>query len=237
MSVKKWEKYKILFKYGLATEDEISKQIRRYKKKEVHKMCNELSNNLAQGNPTDIYIIKLVPKQLRFKLKNFKLRSPDDLIPFLNEVKTNKQIEEIWYCKNRLDPNRNCVYGRLYINNSGTHVNQYIEQVWADTARKIEEITHNQQITYVRAKRLNWGWRYFIEHINCEKNSKDIILNDFWECAKQIEARKEQIQNLADDLFRLGIYSFDIEYKIINGCLSFIDWDTANDMAVLENLL
>ena len=59
-------------------------------------------------------------------------------------------------------------------------------------------------------------------------------LNEF---AKQIEIKRNKLEKFANDLYKIGICSFDIEYKMINGRIVIIDWDTSFDEMVLEELL
>ena len=239
MSVKKWLKYELLIKYGLSTEAEISAQIKRYKKTEIDKLYNDIGSHIDQRHRTEsVFVIKLVSKELRFKLKNYRIYNRKNLDDFIEDVKSYNKFEEIWYCETKLDFDDGGVYGRLYINNGGkTEVSHCVEMVWADTARKLESILYNQEITYLRAKRLGWGWRYKIAEINCTKNKINKILYDFYGSVRQLENKKDEIVCFAEDLFEVGICTFDIEYKVVNGQVSIIDWDTPNDILVLERLL
>lgn len=238
MITKKWLKYEILIKYGLSTKDELDSQIKRYKKSEIDKLYEDILKELGQNSNSNIYVLKLVPKELRFKLKNYKIYGQKDLEIAVKDLKMQSKFEEIWCCKTKLDLDGSGIYGRFYINSGGkTEVFQCIEQVWSDTARKLENILKNQKLTYIRAKRTGWGWRYNIEEINCKKQGERKILHDLWEVAKQIEIKRNRIEEFANDLYKIGICSFDIEYKVINGRIVIIDWDTSSDEMVLEELL
>ncbi len=238
MITKKWLKYEILIKYGLSTREELDTQIKRYQKSEIDRLYKDILKELGQNNTSYIYVLKLVPKELRFKLKNYKIYEQKDLEITVKDLNMQSKFEEIWCCKTKLGLDGGGIYGRFYINSGGkTEVFQCIEQVWSDTARTLEKILKEQEITYIEAKRIGWGWRYNIEEINCKNQEKRRILNDFWEVAKQIEIKRNKLEKFANDLYKIGICSFDIEYKMINGRIVIIDWDTSFDEMVLEELL
>lgn len=238
MAVKKWMKYEVLFKYGLASKNELLSQIRRYPRADTKKLCEEISCDMEKCTASNVYILKIVPAELRFKLRNYVLKEKSDLDDVVEDLKGQSDYEEIWCCKTPLDLCQHSIYGRLYINNGCTmEVAQYIEQVWADTGRKLECISMYQEIPHIRAKRLGWGRRYNIDAMNFGKRDSAEMMNMFWQTVKQLELQRSNLEEFADDLYDTGIYSFDVEYKVINGRLFIIDWDTPHDKLVLRKLL
>lgn len=238
MSVEKWLKYEILIKYDLSSSDEVKSQIKRYRKTEIDKLYKDISGEIRKVNHSNLFILKLVPKELRFKLKNYKIYGQRDLDAAVDNLRMYDEFEEVWQCKTKLNGEKNGIYGRFYINSGGkTEVSQYIEQVWADTARSLDDILINYGITYIRAERSEWGRRYHIKEINCKEKEKDTILCEFDQVVTQLEEKREKIERFAYDLYRLGVCSFDVEYKVENGRVMLIDWDTSHDKIVLRNLL
>ena len=237
MAVRKWEKYRLLFKYNLSNEDDMREQIKRYQKSEVDRLFNDIEQDFLCPASSNIHIIKLVPQEIRAKIQNYVIH---DLFE-LREIRARGfscryTFEEFWVCKSKYTSAAKSVFGRFYINSgSSTDVSQYIEQVWADTARKIESI--GKDIPYISAIRPWWGWQFNIQKKDFGDMNSTEASRYFWSVITQLEQRREYIEQFSDDLASLGIHTFDIEYKIVNGAIKVIDWDSPSDDFVIGGLL
>ena len=231
----KWMKYQILIKYDLATEAEINTQIRRYSKQRLDNMIIDIEEDMQQNKTQSSYIIKLVPIELRPKLRNIIIRDHTQLDSARATLLEAKDYFEIWWCKtaSSLDSG---VFGRFYINSGGTtEVSQCIEQVWADSARKIERI--GDGTPYLFAHRLWWGRRYQIESSNFSSLDSISAKKQFYEISRQLEAHRNGFDRLVQDAIQLNIYSLCMEYKLIDGKVHIIDWDSPSDKTILRGLL
>lgn len=236
MSIKKWEKYRILFQYGLAMEEEIAHQIQRYKREDIDVLVRDILCDMAKMVVPDSYVIKLVPEELQLKLKNYIIHSKLDLQKAKTEIERRTDYAEIWWCKTHRTAEGTGVFGRLYINSGGcTELGQYVEQIWADTSRDIDRL--GQEISFIRAYRPWWGWRYCIRSYNYAEVERSMAITCFSDVVNQIEQKRDGIEQLTEDLNKLNICSFDIEYKIINGIVNIIDWDSPADQRAIGGLL
>ena len=237
MSVKKWQKYEILFRYALSDEADINQQIKRYRKNEIAFLFDDIEQDIACASSSYAYIIKLVPEKLQLKIQNYVVHNFFELQEVKAKILNNScSFEELWFCKSRYAADNQSVFGRFFINSGySMDVSQYIEQVWADTARKIESIGKNVQ--YISATRPWWGWRFHIQSKDFQYAQEMEALRCFEDVTIQLERKRECITQFADDLANLGIYTFDIEYKIIKGTVKIIDWDSPADDFVIGALL
>ena len=227
----KWKKYEILMKYGLTTENVIRDQVNRYVKNDIGVVCSDIKKDMIKNPNEHAYIIKLVPLILKPKLKNFIIRTNEDIEVFSEKVLSFSGFEEIWWCKTKLSGGK-APDGRMYINNgSNTNdISQCVEQVWAETARKLEQI--GSGVPYVVANRISWGFNYKIKSFNIG----DEELHVFHIILKELETKKNNIQMLSDDLLNICIPCMSIEYKAMNGKVHIVDWDSSDDKKAL-NLL
>ena len=221
----KWKKYEMLIRYGLATEEEINNQINRYSKNDIDKICNDIKGVL--NTEEYAFIIKLVPHELKPKLKNFIIRDMIDIERFKQEAQCFHGHHEIWWCKTKVSEGK-APHGRMYIDNND--VSQCVEQIWADTARKIELI--GTGIPYIVGERLSWGFSYGISAYRVG----EIEIAVFRNVLRQLERKRAAIQLFVDDLQRIGVSCLSIEYKVVNDQIRIVDWDSSDDRTVLRLL-
>lgn len=184
----------------------------------------------------NFYVVKLIPMNRVYKLPNFRIFNLEDLDNFVNYSLKNDLFEykEIWFCKTRVDEGVYSISGRITYSDSGV---QTVEQLWNCSARIIEEFNEESNFTYLRASRPGWGYRYMIEKLltpNGNFTNKEVLLTQFWNSVKEVEKHREQIEIFCDYLEQFQFKIFSLEYKIINGKFSIIDWDSPNDLCVLR---
>jgi len=231
----KWKKYEVLFKYALASEEEITAQIKRYSKHSKMELFKDIASDMERNTFEVTYVIKLVPTVLRPKLKNYTVQNREQLRAIQKTIDSIMDYDELWWCKTHLSSGSG-IHGRLFINSGNTtNVAQYIEQVWADTARKIEKI--GDGIPYLTAQRLWWGRKYHIQNCDISQIDSAMAKWQFREVTRQIEERKLGIEQFAQDAVQINVDSLCIEYKLIDGILHIVDWDSPEDETLLRGLL
>lgn len=208
----KWKKKQLLLAYGLATEEEIVKQTKRFTKIE-----EVLDYIRIDGS---IYIIKLVPIELKPKLKNFIVSDDKSKRLFTTDIQNYRDYNEIWCCRNECNGEMP-IYGRFAIGD----ISQSIEIIRGNTARLLERIPDIEP--YVLGKRISWGWHYNV----VRKGNLP-----FHDVACRIEERRNQIDNFYEQLKMIGIRSLSLEFQVHKSSLVFIDWDTSDDKRVINRL-
>lgn len=208
----KWKKKALLIQYGLATQQDLLDQTKRFISAQ-----DALDYCMLDGS---IYIVKLVPIEWRPKLQNFIILDDNSKKQFCHEIQQYHNYNEIWCCKNEAKKGIP-IYGRFSIDQSS----QTIELVQGKTARLIEKIPGVDK--YVFASRNAWGWHY------------DVVQKgdlDFREIAYRIEREREKIIIFLNDLNKIGIWSISFEFRFVGSEFFFIDWDTADDVLVVNHL-
>lgn len=208
----KWKKKQLLLVYGLATEDEIIRQTKRFTK-----IKDVLDYIQIDGS---IYIIKLVPIELKPKLKNFIVNDEESKRLFASDVLNYGDYSEIWCCKNECNGGI-AIYGRF----ATSDISQTIEIIHGNTARLLDKIPDSE--SYISGTRVSWGWHYNII-------SKGNL--PFYDVVCWIEERKNQIDIFSEHLRMIGIKSLSLEFQMYKSGLVFTDWDTPNDKMVINRL-
>jgi len=76
-----------------------------------------------------------------------------------------------------------------------------------------------------------------IEHLHIPKTmdvDPKAILIQFSMSVVEIERNREKLEIFEEYLLQFNYNVFNVEYKILNGKLFFIDWDTPNDGLVIK---
>lgn len=236
MATQKWNKKEILIKYNLSTLQEIQEQTKVYCKSDLDRLFTDLLEFFQRNRKRYVYIIKLVPQELRPKLKNYLLFDEEDLLSFKETVTCDYSYKEIWCCSNVL--NQTNAYGRLYLGD-GIYADyrHTMEIVLGNTARLIEKVSGDDQIPYIYAERAGWGRHYNIKNRFWNRQTPEELRKLLSFAARTIEDRKKMIEEFSESLFGIEIHSLCLEFIIQNNTLTFIDWDTENDREVLNRLL
>lgn len=233
----KWKKKKLLYLYGLSSLSEIEQETIRYKKQEINLLYEYITNLLKKNAPGDFFIIKLVPWELRPKLKNFLIYCQDDLDHFINTRYNYYDFEEIWCCRSSQKV-ESSIYGRFFSNLSGMEVFQSIELALGGTARKLDQATLAGGIPFISGKRPSWGWHYDINHfIYNNKSENTILLNWYQSSAAEIENLRVEFSHFFEDLLSINITSICFDFVAYSNKIVMIDWDTADDNLVIRRLL
>lgn len=236
----KWKKHLKLVEYGLREYQDLISEIHRYHILKISEFYSAIKQEILcdiRLNKKAFYIIKMVNNNKYYKLPNYRVYTIGDLDEFLLYINPKKHLyDELWYCRTQ--------YSDEYIslNVSGRisfdyEHGQTIEQVWNRSPRVIEEYNNSSDFIYLRASRLSWGFRYITERIHIPKSlniDSSTILSQFFLSAIEIERKREKLDFFVEYIFGYKFHVFSIEYKIANGKLSILDWDTHNDSLILR---
>lgn len=225
--------------------EDLENEIHRYQYENIHILVKDIYKDIIRNKEEkSIYTISLVNNEQLHKLPNVNIVNLNELEEFYKRYFSNKQFQEIWYCKKQTKMKQAFSIGRISINTSqqmnDIMQGQIIEQVWNTNHRSIEKYTQNNKIAYLRASRICWGTRYSIDKIQ-EPQSTEInkqqMIAEFIENVKEIEKSKENIEEMAKYLNKLNINQFSLEYLKEGNKFMFIDWDSQNDLKVINKLI
>ena len=203
----------------------------------------ELQNEIHRYKISDISnLVKDIRKNQINALPNVNIRTIEELEEFYNKYNQNTQFSEVWFFKKNNSQNQQFSIGRISFDNSQTLKSmetQTVEQIWNSNHRDINNYNGKYEKAYLRASRKDWAMRYKIDKINVPKDkslNKNQIFTDFVEAVKEIERKRENIEQLSKSLEKMDIHEFTLEYLLQQGKVLFIDWDSHNDLKVINNL-
>ena len=233
----KWKKHLVLVEWGLREKSHLFNTIKRYKVKDYNECLEDIRNSLEQDKADYAYIIKLVYKTTFHKLPNIIIKNIDDL----NKAKktlSNSDLsifDEIWYCRNIIKKN-DAVFGRLLIGNNYLFPNNahiVYEMVWDSSARSIEKYP-NMNCPFAAAYRNNWNAPIQINEIISSGSNEEEMKNEVIEIIKHTSRYQNAIKDFGRFVFSCGCQYFNIEFTYYQGDLKFIDWDSDNDLLVIN---
>ncbi len=242
----KWRKYLLLVQFGLTSKAILNKQIKRYKQIHASKMIADLSASIQLDTPQlkYLHVIKIVQKNAVGQLKNFRLTDLNQWCELLAFLQLAQPSDEIWHCKTDISYETLSVAGRIIFDNR-TNSTQILEQVWRTSPRLIESYSKGKISTfaypYIHAIRPTWGWHFRIDNIHIPPDypsTQNQLLEEGRKSIRLIERSRELIETFvcAATYEDVSTKVIGIEYKIINEKLTIIDWDTADDLSVIERL-
>ena len=236
----KWKKYLKLVEYNLTTLKELEKQICRFSINHIDDFFCTLKDEILRQRADsckNMFVIKLVKNESFYKLPNFRVHDINEFNDVYNRLTKDykKNFDEIWYCKTLIDDSVFSAAGRFCICETSRYLAQIVEQLWNRSPRLIETMSDNDDFAFVRAERIEWARRYNILELHpSEALSIDKITDQFNYSMLELEKLREKLEIFINYLRSFGLEIISIEYKIINGELFIIDWDTSNDLLVLR---
>ncbi len=208
-------------------------------------LVNEIGTKMTRtGENSNLYTISLVKNRQLHKLPNVNVKTLKELSDFYESYKTNiLYYNEVWYCTKHINKTDSptCV-GRISFHTSNTSLDisneQILEQVWNTTHRDIERFNENYSKAFLRSHRAGFGRRYTIDKLNVVPSiEKKQMLQQYFHIIKEIEQKRDSIENFAEYLSQLGINEFSLEYLLEEGKFSIIDWDSQDDLKVISSVL
>lgn len=238
----KWKKHLTLVEFGFKTQSELEHEVHRYSRSEIDALIEDISSNITSSKD-NLYTISFIPISSYFKLPNASIHTQEDLENFKTNIAPNllENCSEVWYFKKPYRENLTSSIGRFCINNDHTIPSikyaQVIEQVWNCSHREIEHFHKNSKALYLRASREGWGRHYTIDQIRApSKEQQKQLVKQFYESVVFLERQQEKIEYFSNYLSNLGIHELSLEYMYSEKGFQVIDWDTENDLEVLDNL-
>lgn len=239
----KWKKHLILVKFGLKKQEDLEKEIHRYRAWHVNTLIGDIERELKSNPNSGMYIISAIPSHDCYKLPNFCINSMEDLEKFKESLDNHffDKFSEVWYCKKPLKKGHDIITGRIsFDNRTGLNSIKYshnVEQVWNCSHRKIEKFNKDADVIYLRASREGWTRHYHIDDIKVSSmEDKDKVINGFMQTVRKIESNKEKIEEFEKYLKDIEIDELCLEYMLSQKGFSFIDWDTSNDKKVIDSV-
>lgn len=223
--------------------EDLQSEIHRYQYSDIQKVIMDIKSDMqCNEGKNNLYTISLVKNDQLHKLPNVNITNWKELKDFYQKYYLVKEFSEIWVCKKKLNKGQNFSVGRISFETRDQRNSvdyQTIEQVWNVSHRDIEGYTNQYEKAYLRASRIAWGMRYSIEQLNNPKDNylvKEQMISQFTEVVKEIERRREKIENFEVYLKILEINQFSLEYLLQEGKFLFIDWDSQNDLKAINGM-
>jgi len=239
----KWKKYLKLYEFGFRSIADLNSEIHRFDINDVDLIVDEISSVLGCVEPQTsvFFVIKLINNDAVFSVPNYRIYNQEELIAFKSDVLNKKKLfHEMWYCKTNISEGNKdlSLAGRILYTDVVNGYDQTIEQIWNRSPRIIDDYNETSDFIFVRASRWAWGFRFnpLVVHLpnDCNLRKAD-VLEQFAYATSKIEAERDKIEIFEEYMRRFDFKAFTLEYKINDGILRFIDWDTPNDKLVLSS--
>lgn len=211
---------------------------------DIERVVEDIKNDMPiDGNQSSLYTISLIKNDQLHNLPNVNITNRQELENFYSKYSKDKQFSEVWFCKKKNNKNQTFSIGRISFNTKDQldgMDSQILEQVWNTGHRDIEKYNGKYEKAYLKASRKDWGMRYSIEKLNIAKDKnieKEQMVMQFIEAVKEVERKREKVENLSEYLKKLGINQFSLEYLLQEGKFLFIDWDSQNDLKAINTII
>lgn len=238
----KWLKYLVMARVGLESISKISQQIQRFRLPDTKAAAKWAHSWLTEPteNEQRQAIIKVVPWDIGAQLINYRISEVGEIDPVFAEVGARWAgiDHEIWCCGASVGTRGFNLGGRLTHPAGGRP--QLIELVWYGSPRNVESaLLPGFHLPYLRASRLPGALAFDVEAIRIpDRFAEDgPWLADFHDVLAALETRTVAIQDLVPALNAIGAREVCFCFKISDGRLTVIDWDTEIESSAGDRLL
>jgi hypothetical protein len=231
----KWLKYLLLDRVGLESIVKISSQINRFNlqdiesaKRWVHeRFCSTSTPGLKR-----IIVAKVVPWNRAAQLKNYVMLGIEQIEPSFKEILgdfPNCQ-HELWCCESSIGEVGFNIGGRLDFHRRTQ--DQILELVWFATPRTIESVQlPSFAYPYIRAIGEVQKPKFEIELFHVPESygkyrARELWMQDYVWVARELGSRRRSIDLLVSTLYEFGAREVCFCFKVSDGRLTIIDWDT-----------
>lgn len=240
----KWLKRLLMARIGLITVQELETQIHRYSLAELalaRTECFTIASSAAASKKNFMIVLKVVPKGEAGLLRNFRIYSPGEVDGTFQQIEgycepLDQSGHKLWFCLSIIDPKTLSLGGRITL--SGGHRPNQIEMTWYTSPRRIEEFVGvGFPFPFWRAIRPVGKLAFRTDFIHVPEDflvghhdSVDDYLQDARLVLRRIWQYSTAIEDLCNVLFAAGVNEVSLEFILNAGILTFIDWDTEQDL-------
>lgn len=230
----KWLKYLVLDRAGVESIKKISSQIHRFTLNHLDTAINYTRSIYTESSDKDLKmtVVKIVPWNRGAQLKNFRIYGVDDIEVIFREIRDEfgEWDHELWLCESSVQDSGFNLGGRLTFPQLGQ--SQYIELVWYASPRLVESFSQTGfNYPYLRATRLRGTIEFQTEVLYIPDKYKNghfpnMWMDDFKNVARLLALRRDSINSLLNTLGNFGAKEVSFCFKVTNGLLTIIDWDS-----------
>ncbi len=232
----KWLKYLLLSKVGLQPIDDVAEQIKRFPisdRQQAKDWCIQTLERSINNGTAPMVVIKVVPWSLAAQLKNYRTFRPEDVEPAFEKIEQDygETTHEVWCCQSSIDPGTLSMGGRVTYPRSV--LDKQLEIVWFASPRWLESVTLSDfPFPYLRATQSIGSISFTPQAIYIPISGKHssieetTLLEDFKWIVEQINRREKSINLLLNILYEYGAKEVCLPFKVSEGKLTIIDWDT-----------
>ena len=230
----------MLTRWHLRDSRELESSIHRYRIGEYRECLQQRENELNESENQKIYIIKIIQRNSVYKLPNFLVTSFKELAVCRAKLDgmSLRDFFEIWYCENTLQ--KETVYGRVLFPLDEIFpiiMTRNIEVIWGKSARMIEQYPH-LECAFVAVETNGWDQRFRITKVIQADKSKSEIQETVAVLLRLLGNYQDRIIKFGTFLRECGCSSLCIEFSLEKGeDLTIIDWDSDNDMKVIQKVV
>jgi len=231
----KWRKKLLLVKYGLTDYHSLIEETVRLQSDENVMVRNLLEKELQCGQ---VCRIVLVPMGQQYKLPNYVVENEDDLKGLEAFFSSHKGYKEIWCFSDALNSQTDCFCGRISYNWAGSGSQQIIEMVSGISPRQLEKyVPKLQEMDYLRFVQRQGSRFLLMDDVDLGINqySIDGWLNCFGRLRQALDLQEENLRHFRYMFRRHEVRSFSLDFQVRDTTLSFIDWDSSNDLKIVES--
>lgn len=231
----KWLKYLVMDRVGLESIDKIASQINRFSISGIDsakEWVHQRFETTHSSNMRCMIVAKVVPWDCGAQLKNYRMFSLEDIEPTFRAILDDfpDAMHELWCCESSIGKGGFNLGGRLTFPKGNKE--QFLELVWFASPRLVESFQlPDFEFPYLRAVRNYLEPRFSIEilHIPNDYNmnlSQQLCRMDFHAVAHQLAMKRRAMEVLISILYEFGAGEVSFCFKITDGRLTIIDWDT-----------
>lgn len=233
----KWLKLHAMIFWKLREKSELISTIHRYNIREYQSCINDILLDMQNNDFRKVYIIKLVHLKKILKLPNLIVENCQELAECKAILESNRlaDFSELWCCCNSSDSN---VYGRILISLKELFpriIENRIEIVWGKSARCIEKFPDMKE-PFIAIEKVDWSLNYKVKEIIKGSLDIDYMIQTTDKVINMITTYKKAIYCFGQFLKDCGCTNVSLEFSYKCGVFCLIDWDSDNDMIVLDNI-
>jgi hypothetical protein len=237
----KWLKYLVMDRVGLEPISKISSQIKRFSLSNVDSAKNWVYKHLSIPSSREMrrmIVAKVVPWDCGAQLKNYRMFSPEEIEPTFQELLDDfpDATHELWCCESPIGKEGFNIGGRLNFPKGSK--NQVLELVWFASPRFIERVQlPDFEYPYLRAVRNPMKPEFSIEVLHVPKDyaqsyDQKLWIEDFQWLVRELAAKRRAMEILISTLYAFGAREVCFCFKVTEGHLTIIDWDTEIESSI-----